>query len=246
MSEHLISVIVPAYNAARFLPEAIASIRAQRWEPLEILLIDDGSTDETPAVASALEGVRAFRKPNGGAASARNFGLQEARGEWISFLDADDLWPPDKLARLAPRLEADPSLDVVTGRIQYVQMEGALWLEYRFERPDNTVSHIHLGAGLYRKRAFQRIGGFDESLSVGDDQDWFLRAREAGLRILIVGGITLQYRLHGANMTRGATAQRLELTEVVRRSLQRRRARDGSAAELPPWSSFDETRRRDE
>ena len=246
MNRPLISVIVPAYNAASLLPEAIASIRAQRWEPLEILLIDDGSTDETPAVAKALDGVRVFRKPNGGAASARNFGLREARGEWITFLDADDLWPPDKLALLAPRLQADPSLDVVTGRIQYVQMEGALWLDYRFECPDNTVSHIHLGAALYRRRAFRRIGGFDESLRVGDDQDWFLRAREAGLRILIVGGITLHYRLHGSNMTRGATAQGLELIEVVRRSLQRRRIRGGSATELPPWSTFDETRRRDE
>jgi len=246
MSKPLISVIVPAYNMARFLPEAIASIRAQRWEPLEILVVDDGSTDETPAIAQTLEAVRLIRKPNGGAASARNFGLQEAHGEWISFLDADDLWPPEKLARLAPRLAADPSLDVATGRIRYVPMEGALWLDYRFERPDNTVSHIHLGAALYRRRAFERIGGFDESLRVGDDQDWFLRAREAGLHILIVGEITLYYRLHGANMTRGATAQQLELIDVVRRSLQRRRAKDGSAAELPAWSSFDETRRRDE
>ncbi len=246
MSGPLISVIVPAYNAARFLPEAIASIRSQRWEPLEILLVDDGSTDETPAVAEALEGIHVFRKENGGAASARNFGLRAARGEWISFLDADDLWPADKLTRLAPRLEADPSLDVVTGRTQYVRMEGALWLDYRFESPENTVSHIHLGAALYRRRAFERIGGLDESLRVGDDQDWFLRAREAGLRILIVGGVTLHYRLHGSNMTRGATAQGLELVEVLRRSLQRRRARDGSAAELPPWSSFDELHGRDE
>ncbi|MFN7999124.1 MAG: glycosyltransferase family A protein [Bryobacteraceae bacterium] len=246
MSGTLISVIVPAYNAARFLPEAIASIRAQNWEPLEILLVDDGSTDETATVAAALEGVRVFRKPNGGAASARNFGLKEARGEWISFLDADDLWPPDKLSCLGPRLEADPSLDVVTGRIQYVPMDGALWLDYRFERPDNTVSHIHLGAALYRRRAFERIGGFDESLRVGDDQDWFLRAREAGLGILIVGDITLHYRLHDSNMTRGATAQAFEFTEVLRRSLQRRRARGGPASELPAWSSFDETRRRNE
>lgn len=243
MNGPLISVVVPTYNMARLLPEAIASIRAQKWHPLEILVVDDGSTDDTRAVTSALDGVRVFRKPNGGAASARNLGLQAARGEWISFLDADDLWPLDKLALLAPRLEADPSLDVVTGRIEYVQMDGALWLDYRFEGPDNTVSHIHLGAALYRRRAFERVGGFDESLRVGDDQDWFLRAREAGLRILIVGGVTLRYRLHGANMTRGVTAQGLELTEVVRRSLQRRRARDGSAVELPPWSSFDETKR---
>ncbi len=245
MSGPLISVIVPAYNAARFLGEAIESIRAQRWEPLEILVVDDGSTDGTAAVAEGLEGVRLVRKENGGAASARNCGLKEARGEWIAMLDADDLWPADKLAVLAPRLLADEGLDVVTGRIQYVRMDGAEWQEYRFENEENTVSHIHLGAALYRKRAFERIGGFDESLRVGDDQDWWLRAREAGLRILILEEITLHYRLHGTNMTRGATAESLELIEVVRKSLQRRRAMGGKAAELPGWSSFEERRKSD-
>ena len=99
------------------------------------------------------------------------------------FVDADDLWPPDKLSCLGPRLEADPSLDVVTGRIQYVPMDGALWLNYRFERPDNTVSHIHLGAALYRRRAFERIGGFGDEWTLIRTREgfcgWVLRNRLA-------------------------------------------------------------------
>ena len=81
MSRPLTSVIIPCYNAARFLPEAVASVRAQDWAPLEILVVDDGSTDDSAEVARRLEGLRLIQKPNGGAASARNFGLREARGE---------------------------------------------------------------------------------------------------------------------------------------------------------------------
>ncbi len=240
MSRPLTSVIIPCYNAARFLPEAVASVRAQGWEPLEILVVDDGSTDDSVEVARRLEGLRLIQKPNGGAASARNLGLREARGDWIAFLDADDLWPPDRMRALASRFEADDALDVVTGRIRYVRLDGALWLNYRFEDRQNTVSHIHLGAGLYRRRAFDRIGGFDEGLRIGEDQDWFLRAREAGLRILILEDVTLHYRLHGSNLTRGVSPEGLALTEVIRRSLERRRARTGTAQELPAWSSFRE------
>ncbi len=105
MKGPLVSVIVPCYNAARFLPEALATIRAQRYEPLEILVVDDGSTDNTPDVVSGFGSeVRYLRKPNGGPASARNLGLREARGEWIAFLDADDQWPEGKLELQAGRL----------------------------------------------------------------------------------------------------------------------------------------------
>jgi glycosyltransferase involved in cell wall biosynthesis len=236
----LISAIVPSYNAARFLPEAIASIQAQNYPAIEILLIDDGSTDNTPEIAAGYgSAVRYFQKPNGGAASARNLGLREARGEIFAFLDADDQWPERKLAVQLPRLAAADAPDVVSGRIRYIALPGALMLDYRFEGPDQTVAHIHLGAALYRRSAFQAVGPFDESLHVGEDQDWFLRAREQGLKIVVMRDVTLHYRLHDSNITRGASAEKLELIQVVRKSLERRR-RDGPAKELPAWSSFDE------
>ena len=119
MSRPLVSVIVPSYNAARFLPEAIASVRRQHYEPLEILIVDDGSTDATPQLVPRLGAdIRYFRKENAGVASARNVGLREARGEVIAFLDADDQWPDGKIGVQLARLEADPALEVVTGRTQ--------------------------------------------------------------------------------------------------------------------------------
>ncbi len=116
----LVSVIIPAYNAAQFLREAVASVRAQGYSPIEIVIVDDGSTDNTAETIRSLgEGIRYVRQANAGPAAARNRGLAEARGEWVAFLDGDDLWPADKLRVQAARLEADPSLDVVLGRVQY-------------------------------------------------------------------------------------------------------------------------------
>ncbi len=247
MSNPLVSAIVPCYNAAGFLANAITSIRRQQYSPLEIIIVDDGSTDDSPAVAASLGAdVRYIRKANGGPGSARNAGLREAQGELVAWLDADDEWPEGKLEVQVGRLAADPALDVVSGRTRYVRLPGALWLDYRFEGPDNTVAHIHLGAAVIRRRAFDAVGDFDESLRIGEDQDWFMRAREENLKIVVVREVTLDYQLHGSNMTRGATADEMGLIAVVRKSLERRRRKHGAARELPTWSSLDERRTGDE
>ena len=243
MTGPLVSVIVPCYNAAKFLPDAVASVRAQNYAPVEILVVDDGSTDETPQVAEGLGvGIRYFRQANAGPASARNHGLREARGELIGFADADDQWPEGKLELQVGRLLADPALDVVTGRIRYIELPGAKKLDLPFESPDNTVAHIHLGAGLYRRRAFDRVGLLDETLRISEDFDWFLRAREAGLKIVVLYEVTLLYRLHESNMTRELTARELMLTRVLHDSLARRRQKSGTAQALPTWSSLDDKR----
>ncbi len=242
MKGPLVSVIIPCFNAARFLPEAVASVRAQQYEPLEILVIDDGSTDDTARVAAGFGSeIRYFRKENGGPASARNSGLREARGELIALLDADDQWPGNKLDLQVGRLLEDPNLDVATGRIRYLELPGAMKPDLRFEEADQ-LAHIHLGAALYRRRAFEVAGFFDESLRFSEDQDWFLRAREAGLKIVILKDVTLLYRLHGSNMTRGKDVRDFMMAQVLHKSLVRRRERNGVAGELRAWSSFDEKR----
>jgi glycosyltransferase involved in cell wall biosynthesis len=238
-------VIIPCFNAAGFLPEAVASIRAQHYEPLEILIVDDGSTDNTAQAASRLgSGIRYFHKENGGPAAARNFGLREARGEWIALLDADDQWPGNKLDLQAGRLAEDSTIDVVTGRIRYIELPGAQKLDVQFEE-GGQMAYIHLGAALYRRQAFEVVGLFNEALRFSEDHDWFLRAREAGLKIVILREVTLLYRLHGSNMTRGKDARDFMMPQVLHESLARRRKRNGVAAELPAWSSFDEKRRTD-
>ena len=239
-SQPLISVIVPAYNAASTLAAALESIFAQNHQPLEVLVIDDGSNDgEAIAdIVARFSGVTCIRQENRGAAAARNRGLELARGEFIAFLDADDLWPTGKLAAQSERLLAEPSLDVVQGRIAYVGFTAPrIALE-----ADGTVPGIHLGGALFRRRAFDRVGPFDASLRRSEDQDWFLRAREAGLTITILERVTLLYRRQPGSVTDGGESLARDLPGLLKRSLDRRREATHTAIALPSWSDADEAK----
>jgi glycosyltransferase involved in cell wall biosynthesis len=241
-TQPLVSVVVPVFNAGVRLHEAISAIERQCYEPVEIIVVDDGSTDDTPAAIRRLGSrVRVLRQPNAGPAAARNRGLSIARGDLFAFLDADDLWPEGKLLLQVGRLTDDPDVDVVLGRISYVPESGSLVPDLRFEDPEaRTISNVHLGSGVYRRTAFERVGGFDETLRFSEDHDWFLRAREAGLRIRILDEVTLLYRLHDANMTRGVDPVEMSLTRVIKMSLDRRRSAGRAGADLGDWREFDE------
>ena len=111
-----ISVIIPAYNYARYLAEAIDSALGQTYAPLEVIVVDDASTDDTPRVLAAYgQRIRAIRQPNGGAGAARNTGIAAARGEYVAFLDADDVWLPRKLELQMALFDADPALGLIHG-----------------------------------------------------------------------------------------------------------------------------------
>jgi len=244
-NENLVSVIIPAFNAASFLPGAVASIERQGYQPLEIIVIDDGSTDDTATVVRSLPSVsHYFYQENKGPSAARNLGLKHARGEFIAFLDADDEWPPGKLDLQLGRLRAEPLLEVVLGRIQYISLPGAENINLVFETEDRTLTHVHLGSGIYRKPVFDRVGLFEESLRYSEDVDWFMRAREEDISMVILGNVTLLYQLHGGNMTREMSSDRSTMAKVLKRSLERRRKRGaGRSMALKPWSHYDETGR---
>jgi len=241
MPNPLVSVVIPVFNGACFLPDAAASVQAQTYGQIEIIVVDDGSTDETVTVCQRLaSSIHYLHQPNRGPAAARNRGVRAARGEYVAFLDVDDLWPREKLAIQARRLKNDPELDVILGRIRYVTLDGAEPPGMQFEGTDNALTHVHLGSGLFRRSVFDIVGMFDESLRLSEDHDWFLRAREKGIKIAILPEITLIYRLHGSNLTRGMKLNQVGLLKVLKRSLDRRRLERGHAEPLPPWSAFDE------
>jgi glycosyltransferase involved in cell wall biosynthesis len=239
-----VSAIIPVYNGAEFLSEAVASIWQQNYHPLEIIIVDDGSTDETAKLAKSLgQDIRYTYQRNSGPAAARNKGLEMACGEIIAFLDADDLWPPDKLHIQVTRLIEDPKIDVVMGRVQYIGLFTARESRIPFEGPDNTLISIHLGSGVFRKSVFNKVGVFDETLRYREDQDWFLRAIEQGVSMTIMQQVTLHYRLHEHNMTRDKNTNGFQLTKVLKKSLDRRRARNnGLVHSLPELSNFDEAK----
>jgi glycosyltransferase involved in cell wall biosynthesis len=228
----LVSVVVPVHDGERFVAEAIDSVLAQQHRPIEIVVVDDGSTDGSAAVVRAFapEIVRYRFQPNAGVAAARNAGLAASAGELIGFLDQDDLWTFDKLAVLLPRFEGDPALDAVYGLTLHTGLG-----------PRATGSPTfdwHLGSALFRRSVFERLGELDESVRYfADDIDFFLRLRESKARIHFVDHVTLRYRLHGGNTSlHMSTPSRQFFVEALKRSLdRRRRAGDMSVSPLPDF-----------
>jgi glycosyltransferase involved in cell wall biosynthesis len=214
MSEQLVSVVIPAWNCAAFLGEAIASVLVQEGGPVEAVVVDDGSTDETAAVAAGFgEPVRVLRQAHAGSSAARNRGVAAARGGLLAFLDADDVWPPGKLSLQRAALDADPTLDMVFGHA----------VEFNDAGEEALPAPALLGpASLIRMASFLRVGPFREDLRAGDFIDWMARARELGLRLAVLDAVCLRRRLHERNAGR-CSAIRADYVKVARAALQRKR-----------------------
>jgi glycosyltransferase involved in cell wall biosynthesis len=228
MSGPLVSCIVPVFNGERFLGEAIESILKQTYQPLEAIIVDDGSTDRTPAIAQGYGApVRYVRQENAGPAAARNRGVAEARGELITFLDADDLWHPEKVARQHAVLAADPRLAYTVCLIQNFWMP-ELEEEERArngDRPNPAIAGYVSSGMLVHRAVMGRVGPFDAGLAHGDSAEWFIRARAAELPERLLEEILVYRRIHGANRSRTqAEGSREEFLRLLKRGLDQRRA----------------------
>jgi glycosyl transferase family 2 len=225
----LVSVVIPVYNGERFVADAVGSVLAQGYPSLEIIVIDDGSTDGTEAVVRRLPcDVHYFKQENLGPAAARNRGIRDASGDFVAFLDADDLWPPHTLHTLVGALLLHEELDLVQGYSQvmeYDPISGAY--EYRGNPKESFPYSISLG--VYRKRVFDRVGLFDKTLLYGEDTDWYNRAHEMQVAMKRVDAVTLHVRRHGENMTHEKSLVELNMLRVLKMSLDRRRAAGSSA-----------------
>ena len=242
MANPLISCIIPVFNGERYLGEALDSILAQTYRPIEIIVVDDGSTDGTPElVAPYGDRIRYIRQKNAGAPTARNLGLRVAQGEFIAFLDSDDLWHAEKLARQTARFEARPELDVCVTHLQrfwirQLKMEQQRFQDHRFTEvlPGYVTQTL-----LARRAIFESVGHFDTSRRVGDPMDWFLRAAEQGAVIELLPDLLVYQRMHENNLSveigtrRMTTSMQNAILDVVKASLDRRRLHsDGVARPL--------------
>ncbi|QXQ07936.1 glycosyltransferase [Sphingosinicellaceae bacterium] len=217
----LVSVIVPVFNGAHFLPEAIASVLAQNYPAFEIIVVDDGSTDDIAAAVAALPAeVRFLRQANGGPAAARNHGIRAASADLIAFVDVDDLWPAGKLAAALAWLAEHPETDVVIGRAQLIEYGSFVG------SPADSFA-CYIGAGLFRRSAFDRNGLFDPLLRFAEDVDWFASAERNGLAVDRLEQIMLNVRRHPGNSTRGKTGIELLPLHLARKALQRKRETTG-------------------
>ena len=219
----LISVVVPTYNRAAVLSEAIDSIFAQDVEPLEIIVVDDGSTDSTEEVARSYDDrVRYILQPHRGVAAARNAGLAAARGDLFAFLDSDDVWTEGSLAARLEVLATNPSALIVYGAARYritAKDRG------RFANFDEnaTLSFPMVCAMLCRREAFEIVGPFDESFEHSEDVEWIARSKENEVSMLPIDMVVFEYRIHGGNMTLDVKTNQAFLMRALRSSLKRRR-----------------------
>jgi glycosyltransferase involved in cell wall biosynthesis len=232
MGSPLISCIVPVFNDERYLAEALDSILAQRYRPLEVIVVDDGSTDQTPAVAARYRSEIIYLRQNkAGAPVARNSGLRAARGDFVAFLDSDDLWHAEKLERQMARFEARPDLDVCLTYLQNFWIPELKAEEERFKghRLAQPLPGYVTQTLLARRRSFDKVGPFSQFMPVGDPADWFLRAAECGLVMETIPDVLVYRRMHERNMSMESGSRKMSplmqdaMLQVLRASIERRR-----------------------
>lgn len=206
MNEPLISIIIPCYNYGNFLPDAVRSVSGQTYSNWECIIVDDGSTDNSGKIAEELakEDPRIFyhHKPNGGLSSARNCGIDKAKGEYIGFLDADDLFDKEKLAKQKECFDKNPKADIVYGKAMFFEKDNKDVLYFNKEKNSTSELTDFSGTGnslislltknnitvvsapLIKKEVFKRTGGFDTGYKSYEDWHFWMRCALAGFHFV--------------------------------------------------------------
>lgn len=217
------SVIVAVRNGSNFLTEAVESALLQLDAADEVLIVWDDSDDDTALLAKGFRDprVRAIRGPGRGVSGGRNAGLTAASGDFIIFLDHDDLLPPGRHAKMMQMMIDDPQVDAVFGRLRIRLDPGATPWQWILDLDGRHVPGPNLGTGLFRSRCIRQVSGFDEGLHFGEDMDYFFRLREIGMRIALCDVDGLIYRRHATNCTNDQLAVQSSVFDVIRRKKAR-------------------------
>lgn len=221
-----IGVVIPVRNGQPYLAEALDSVLAQTHLPCDIVVVDDGSTDGTVAVANHYApSVRCISQPAAGIGAARNRGVSEARGECFAFLDGDDVWPVNRLERQVAAFRVNPRPDLVFGHIeQFVSADVDPAARAELVCPDQPQPAFLANTMLMPSRVWDRVGPFSITAVRSEFLDWLLRAREYGLREVMLNDVVLRRRLHAANHGRVRHDAVGEYAVTLKRALDRRRA----------------------
>ena len=216
----LVSVVIPVYNGARFLDDALRSVFAQDYRPLEVIVVDDGSTDATPEVLARWPEVIAIRQANAGVTAARNAGLARATGAFIALQDADDLWAPHKLSAQVAYLDEHAHFGYCAALVQSFLEPGHARPEWL---PDAHLTEARaggIGNFFVRAEVLREVGPFPADDP--SDLAWSLRAQELGIRAGIVEEVLLMRRVHDANISARVDGSKIRLT-TLRAAIARRR-----------------------
>ncbi|PSB02890.1 glycosyltransferase family 2 protein [Merismopedia glauca] len=222
----LVSVIIPVYNGDRYLKAAIESVLSQTYKSIEIIVVDDGSTDSSAEVAQSFTSlVRYYFQPNSGSGAARNYGIELALGEFIAFLDADDLWLEDKLAIQIAAFNSNPDFDIVMGQVkQFHSPELDETTKAKIYCPPELMPGNIPSAVLIKREAFTRVGQFHTNWEIGEFIDWYVRATELNLKTMMLPDLVTLRRLHTANKGVQQRQNVSQYVHIIKASLDRRRA----------------------
>lgn len=223
----LVTVIIPSYNHAHFLVHALGSVRAQTYSHVEVIVVDDGSTDDTRSVVAAFPWVRYLWQENRGLAAARNTGLAHGRGELVVFLDADDRLLPGALETGARLLAENPDLGFVAGHSRFITREGVPLPTQQPVRSDEDPYMALLRRNsirnpamvMFRRRVLDEVGGFDSRVDACADYEMYLRISRSH-PVRFHDALVAEYRKHGGNMSSDAALMIRQLRLVMRAQRQ--------------------------
>jgi glycosyltransferase involved in cell wall biosynthesis len=226
MSRLFVSVIVPVRNGERFLASAMTSILNQDYRPLEIIVVDGHSVDNTAKLAQSFEHVHYVQQVNRGIADAYNTGIAVAQGQVIAFLSHDDLWTPNKLSLQMNHLMEHPEIQYTIAMVKF-------FLEPGHEIPQGFKKDLlqgqHVGRIMEtlvaRKSLFDAIGGFDSGMALAEDADWYARANDHKVPMAVIPEVLLYKRVHNTNASSDAQTSNRELLKAMKRSIERKKLR---------------------
>ena len=197
-----VSVIIPTFNRSAAVSDAIESVRSQELVGgCEIVVVDDGSTDDTPAILAAYDDIVVVRQDNGGPSAARNRGIEAATGEYVAFLDSDDLMAPGRLQAQLDFLREHPEVDGVLGRQVIESIDGGEPPPLPVDPVFGDPGGINLITVMISAEWLRSVGGFDEKLRRGEDRDLLFRLKEKGARIDVLDQVVLTRRLGADSLT---------------------------------------------
>jgi glycosyltransferase involved in cell wall biosynthesis len=226
MQEHpLVSVIIPVYNREKFLAAAINSVFAQTYRPIQVIIVDDGSTDRSGEIARSYRDVEYIYQENQGVSVARNTGIDTAKGEFIAFLDSDDLWLPHKLETQINYMLEHPEVDITSTKIEnFIEAGAEMPSGFNFEDYVKVIDQcIILPTMVMRKVVFLQVGYFPHDLRSNEDTEWIWRARDFKVSIDQISEIFTLRRLHGENLSwQTKSEQKTNLFRIMRESIKRK------------------------
>lgn len=218
-----VSVILPVFNGVHFLKECIESILNQSFSPDEIIVINDGSTDASQEIIDSYPEIINIKTDNQGVAAARNTGIKLAKGNWITFIDQDDIWTKDSLKSRMNFLQKNPETLIVTGKQKWF-LDGIdeipSWVKPE-QMKDNLEGYL-LGCTLVRKDLFNKYDLFDTSFRYSSDFDWFFRLKDNYVLFHQIDDLVLKKRIHATNESRNSEALLKELSRAIYNSIKRK------------------------